>query len=62
MIKRVSNSATGGMVEAPTYICSTSDFVVSTDAVDGSTLMVVDTSTHVINKYYIAFDGYWNEV
>ena len=43
----------------PSYICSTTDFVQATDAPDGSSLVVVDETSHAVSSYYIAFNGYW---
>lgn len=46
----------------PSYICSTSEFVQTTDAENGSNLIVVNESTHKVENYYIAYNGYWNEL
>lgn len=47
---------------APDYICSTTDFNTETTKVDGSTLVVVDETSHKVVGTYIAFNGNWNEL
>ena len=44
------------------YICSSTEFAQATTVPDGSTLTVVDESSHTVTGYYIAFNGYWNQL
>lgn len=49
-------------INAPSYICNSTEFVQNTVAIDGSTLTVIDESTHTVSGYYIAFNGKWNSL
>lgn len=61
MVKFENNN--GGLnINAPSYLCSSTEFEATTDATDGSVLMVVNESSHAVEKYCIAFNGYWNEL
>lgn len=46
----------------PSYICAKTEFTQTTDAEDGSVLIVVDETTHTVDKYCIAFNKNWNEL
>lgn len=48
-------------VHAPVYLCSTTEFTITTNKEDGSELQVIDETTHKVVKYCIAYNGYWNE-
>ncbi len=50
------------IAEKPTYMCSATEYEQETEAADGSTLMVVDETSHKVTGYYMAFNGYWNEL
>ncbi len=61
MVKYENNN--GGLnINAPSYLCSTAEFEATTEVPDGSVLMVIDESSHTVNKYCIAYNGYWNEL
>lgn len=48
-------------VHAPSYLCSTADFVRETSATDGSGLEVVDESADKVVRYCVAFKGRWRD-
>lgn len=61
-MKQVSELNNITIADKPTYMCSSTEFAQATDAADGSTLMVVDETTHKVTGYYQAYNGYWNEL
>ncbi|MCR5256090.1 MAG: hypothetical protein K6D96_09230 [Acetatifactor sp.] len=61
-MKQIASQGVKPMKEAPTYMCSTTEFEQGTDFEDGTKLMVVNESSHTVVGYYMAFNGYWNEM
>lgn len=61
MIKLIEHESGTQNFHSASYICSTADFVAETDMPDGTELQVVNESTHKVEKYCVAYNGYWNE-
>lgn len=60
MMKLIEFESGAQNIHAPSYVCSQTDFVQTTDVADGAELQVVDESAHKVVGYYMAFNGYWN--
>lgn len=62
MMKETSVLSNHMRIDKAGYICGATDFVQETDKEDGATLMVVDEASHTVIGYYMAYNGYWNEL
>ena len=58
-MERISTSNKGGMVESPTYVCSTTEFTRDTDLQDGCYLYVANETTYQTERYCYSFNGHW---